>query len=458
MKKILLGLLVIAMALALTACSQETYSKLAENMGKMSENVYGIEANMADVDNATEAVSASVSIKDDGSAEIDFTVAAKIMDSVASIKDSEQKTEALKTELAKPVVDTSSMTTEEAAAQNAAVKTAMTAQTAALTTAVEQKKTEAVAAGATEEQIAILDTVLDTIASVQASVSDEPTMAELSTIAVLTEMATTVQEVATAADPSVYVSEEGLTDAGMAVADTALSSLDTLKMTSEVAGMDILGGVDIMDLLGSLTGGSKGINPAVQPYLVGFKGPIATITGLITSKNEEGKYVFDGKKYDAVVAQAKAIKLSYDLLSALYVKPASIVDIDSVLSKKTNHGLVIDDLVRYIVALTFVSIDNAEGKTALGEFIDAEGIYDALMDIGNEQKLAAFETANVDGFGTIWSNFQTSFIGEQGLTPYALRSLSTLAILIVDTGYTGLLELGDGDGKVSTYFGKIFAN
>ena len=79
MKKILLGLLVIAMALALTACSQETYSKLAENMGKMSENVYGIEANMADVDNATEAVSASVSIKDDGSAEIDFTAAAKIM-------------------------------------------------------------------------------------------------------------------------------------------------------------------------------------------------------------------------------------------------------------------------------------------------------------------------------------------------------------------------------------------
>ena len=62
MKKILLGLLVIAMVLALTACSQETYAKWAENMGKMGNNVYGIEANMADVDKATEAVSNSVSV------------------------------------------------------------------------------------------------------------------------------------------------------------------------------------------------------------------------------------------------------------------------------------------------------------------------------------------------------------------------------------------------------------
>ena len=99
MKKILLGLLVIAMVLALTACSQETYSKLAENMGKMGNNVYGISANMTDVNNATETVSASVSVQKDESgaitgATIDFSAAAKITESVASIKDSEQKTEA----------------------------------------------------------------------------------------------------------------------------------------------------------------------------------------------------------------------------------------------------------------------------------------------------------------------------------------------------------------------------
>ena len=118
MKKILLGLLVIAMVLALTACSQETYAKWAENMGKMGNNVYGIEANMAEVNNATETVSNSVSVSVDNegnaTAEINFSDAAKITESVAKVKDSEQKAEALKSELTKPVVDTSSMTEEEA--------------------------------------------------------------------------------------------------------------------------------------------------------------------------------------------------------------------------------------------------------------------------------------------------------------------------------------------------------
>ena len=466
MKKILLGLLITALVLGLTSCAPESYKEMAEKMGKMSENVYGITANMADVDNATATVSNSVTVTvnpDTGvaTADIKFNDAAKIMDSVAKVKDSEQKTEALKEELAKPVVDTSSMSETEAAAQNKAVKDAMEAQTAALTTAVEQKKSEAVAAGATEEQIAILDTVLDTITSVQNSISDEPTMAELSTIAVLTEMATTVQEVAAAAvDPTQqdkYVTEEGLTEEGLKVADTALSSLDTLKMTSEVAGMNLLGDVDIMDLMTSLTGGSKGIDPKVQPYLVAFKAPVATITSLITT---EGK--FDGKKYDSIVAQAKAIKMSYDLLSALYVTPETILDIDAVLSKKMNHGLVVDDLVRYILALTFVSIDKANGKEALGQFIDAGdgAVYAALMDIGNEEKVAAFNDVNVDGFGTIWTNIQASFMNvtENGpvLSQYALRSLSTLAILIVDTGYKDILKQeGNEEGLVSVYFSKL---
>ena len=481
MKKILLGLLITALVLGLTSCAPESYKEMAEKMGKMSENVYGITANMAEVDNATAAVSASVAVQKDENgavtgATIDFAAAAKITESVASIKDSEQKTEALKTELAKPVVDTSSMSETEAAAQNKAVKDAMEAQTAALAATVQATIDAAPAEGA-EEAVALLTTVKNTIESIQASISAEPTMAELSTIAVLTEMATTVQEVAAAAvDPTQqdkYVTEEGLTEEGLKVADTALSSLDTLKMTSEVAGMNLLGDVDIMDLMSSLTGGgSKGINPEVQPYLVAFKAPVATITSLITTEREvEGKKLyFDEDKYNSLVAQARAIKMSYDLLSALYVKPASIEDIDAVLSKKMNHGLVVDDLVRYIVALTFVSIDDAKGKDALGEFINATGIYDALMDIGNAEKLEAFNGAEApDGFGTIWTNIQVSFVQmtengpvmtENGpaLTQYALRSLSTLAILIVDTGYKDILSLGGGDGKVSTYFGKILGN
>lgn len=151
--------------------------------------------------------------------------------------------------------------------------------------------------------------------------------------------------------------------------------------------------------------------------------------------------------------------MSYDLLSALYVvKPASIADVDTVLTKKTNHGLIVDDLIRYLVSVIFVSIDKADGKAALAEFINEPGIYDALMDIENSGN--AFDNTNVDGFGAIWNNLQASFLDTEAaeqpaFTPYALRSLSTMAILIVDSGYTDLLKLGDGDGTVTGYLSKL---
>ena len=109
MKKNLLGLLIIALAIGLTACSQEGYVKLAEKMGKMSENVYGIEANMSDVHNATGTVDSTVEITvgEDGktSAVLKLDNAAQIMADVAKVKNSGQKTEALKTALSEPVVD-----------------------------------------------------------------------------------------------------------------------------------------------------------------------------------------------------------------------------------------------------------------------------------------------------------------------------------------------------------------
>ena len=453
MKKILLGLLVIAMVLALTACSQETYSKLAENMGKMSNNVYGIEANMADVDNATSAVSASVAVQKDENgavtgATIDFTAAAKITESVASIKDSGQKTEALKEELAKPVAATA----EEQTAIQTALQTQADTLAAAFNDIITNNSTAPEAEQLSAEQIELITTVQEALNSI--TISENPTMAELTTVAVLSEMAATVQTVATS-DTSTYYGEEGLTEQGLAVADSALSSLDTLKMTSEVAGMDLLGDVDIMALISSMNGGSKGINPEVLPYLAGFKTPIATIAGLVTNPTTKK---FDEAKYNSLVAQAKAIKMSYDLLSAIYVKPATIADVDAVLTAKTKHGLIVDDLIRYLVSVIFVSIDKAGGEKALEDFVNADGIYDALMDIENAGN--AFDNTEIDGFGEIWKNLQTTFIDAEAeeqpaFTPYALRSLSTLAILIVDSGYTDLLKLGDGDGTVSGYINKL---
>ena len=108
--------------------------------------------------------------------------------------------------------------------------------------------------------------------------------------------------------------------------------------------------------------------------------------------------------------------------------------------------------------MIFISIDKADGKAALAEFINEPGIYEALMDIENSGE--AFNNTDVDGFGAIWNNLQSTFLDveaeeQPAFTPYALRSLSTLAILVIDSGYTDLLKLGDGDGTVSGYISKL---
>ena len=206
--------------------------------------------------------------------------------------------------------------------------------------------------------------------------------------------------------------------------------------------MDLLGGVDIMSLINSM-GGSKGINPEVLPYLVGFKDPIATLAKLVT---KDGK--FDDARYYSMIAQSKAIKMTYDLLSSLYVMPKTIADCDAVLQAKTNHGLVIDDLLRYFIAMTFVTLEKNGGKEALATFVNET--YDALMDI--EANSAALENASGDGFGDIWNSLLTSLKAQDA---YSLRCLATLSILIVDTGYTDLLYLGNGDGTISTYLAQL---
>ena len=461
MKKILLGLLIVALVLGLTACSPESYKELAEKMGGMKDNVFGIEANMADVDKATEKVGASVAVQKDEEgnvtgATIDFSAAAKITESVASIKDSEQKTEALKEELAKPVA----ATVEEQTAIQTALQNQADTLAAAFNEIITNNSSAPEAEQLSAEQIELITTVQEALSSI--TISENPTMAELTTVAVLTEMANTVQEVAAAEDTSTYFNEGGLTEEGLKVADTALSSLDTLKMTSEVAGMDLLGDVDILTMLNSLTGGgSKGLSLSAeeQELLNGFSVPVQTLVGLFT---KDGK--FDEAKYNSFIAQSKAVKLTYDLLSAAYAKPKTIAGCDALLTVKTKHGLTVDDLLRYLIAMTFVTFDRALERDSNGDlvdvnplktFIETEGIYDALMDIGTKYEVLA--NAEVDGFGDVWASLEKTLKADESgnYDSYALRCISTLAILLVDSGYSGYLKLGNESGTISGYLNQL---
>ncbi|MBR6084703.1 MAG: hypothetical protein IKP61_03700, partial [Spirochaetales bacterium] len=166
MRKILLGLFVVVMIIGLTACSQDLSSKMGANMKKMGNNIYGIRANMADVNKASGAVDSSV----DSDGNVNINKAADIMKLLDGIKQSQQKTDALRESL-------------QASAGTTAAK---------LAASVEDTKTALESKIATLEdgnQKTVANAIQSALESVESSVSPDPTKAEVATVAILNEMA-----------------------------------------------------------------------------------------------------------------------------------------------------------------------------------------------------------------------------------------------------------------------------
>ncbi|MBR4477814.1 MAG: hypothetical protein IKO96_04200, partial [Spirochaetales bacterium] len=174
MKKILLALIAIAMIFAITACSQDQYKSLGEAMGKMSGNIYGITANLKDVENATNKVDGAVAVDGDGkvTVKLEAEAAASIVNSVVAVKNSDTKKEALKTSLSEPLLGKGA--TE---ASKIELKAQITAQ------ATEKAIDTSDLAG---DQKALAELVNAVLEDVEGSLSDNPTKAELATVAVLT--------------------------------------------------------------------------------------------------------------------------------------------------------------------------------------------------------------------------------------------------------------------------------
>ena len=90
---------------------------MGERMNKMGNNIYGIKANMTEVNKASSAVDNSV----DSEGNVDINKAADIMKMLDGIKKSEQKTEALRQSLQ----ESAGTTNEKLAASIEDTKTAL---------------------------------------------------------------------------------------------------------------------------------------------------------------------------------------------------------------------------------------------------------------------------------------------------------------------------------------------
>lgn len=470
MKKVLIGLLVVVMVLSLTACSQE----LADLMGKMSNNVYGIPADTSAADEATANVDNAVEKDEDGKVTVTLSTAAAITSSISEIKSSPAKTEALKSQLSETVASTP----EEGADVKDAIVAAASDAAKALADAVGDN-----------EIVAEIQNTLNNIAS---SISDNPTKAELATVAVLSEVATTAANVAKSGAEN--LSEEDVN----ALVNQGLAAYDTLVIVTEVANIDVLGDLDIASLLSSV---SKDVSrdDDNQFNLGMFKTSISKILGMVT---KDGK--FNDEKYKSFIFQAKAIKASMDTIAMAF----SETDPNAILDKKIDCGLTIDSFGLYLVCSIFVEVDklgvlpSGDYSTYISNGILTEELttanhwqnfaadyvntnYEALSNLGgdtkpadpNDQLFMLFALAldtNIDGnpefvaslldpkaseiIATELKTDMKTAIGtptQSVFTADIFNILRTAAVIIVDAEYKGILSLGDGDGTITGLLNMI---
>lgn len=350
MKKILLALIAIAMIFAITACSQDQYKSLGEAMGKMSGNIYGITANLKDVENATNKVDGAVAVNgDEVTVKIDAAAATSIVNSVVAVKNSDTKKAALKTSLSEPLIKDASDS------QKAELKTQITAQATA--SIIDTSELSG-------DQEALADLVNAVLADVGGSLSDNPTKAELATVAVLTTLADAVKS----GEESAYK------EAGKA-------AVEALKITSEVGRVDIFANVSVsslFDMLGEKSIARDGEEEGFGNWLPVVGNSVSEIMACITENKQ-----FSVQRYNKFVMECKALRASYEMIAKGYS-----IDVASPLKGQVavDSGLVIEDLGHYIISVIFSSIGTYTDQAVvfLTSFINGdeedEGYYDELVD------------------------------------------------------------------------------
>ena len=343
MKKILLGLFVVAMIIGLTACSQDLSSRMGANMQKMGNNIYGIKANMADVNKASGAVGNSV----DSEGNVNISKAADIMKMLDGIKQSKQKTDALRESLQ----ESAGTTDAQLAASVTETKAALAAKIATLEDG---------------NQKTVANVIQSALESVESSVSPDPTKAEVATVAILNEMAKVITN----------LDDDSIEN----IADQGQEALDALLIVSGLGSMDLLDKLTLQNILGSV--GSKAAGDDDEQFFQHM------VTNLVKFVCTDGK--FSQLRYNSFIFQAKILRSAYEMISLKYIRNAtSVNDYDAILKTSFSHGLDVEDLVKYIISWNFIELDNIIGYDIIGETLGAlisPTNYDKLTNLSDPSK------------------------------------------------------------------------
>lgn len=415
--KVLICALAVLLVIGMVSCSMDDVVGFMERTGK---NLYGIKPSMEEVDSTTAKIDGSVKKDESGNVTIDTTTAGDLISGLAEIKNSTQKTNAMKEELSKKV--------SENKEESDAVKAAMQKE---IENVVKDMPASSTLPSDIDPAVKdAYDSVKDALEKIQDKVSgtDDPTKADLATVAIVKSLAETVTEVANKGD----VTKEEL----IKKADNALQALDALKVAADAAGLgDILGDISISSLLSSQKSDASEAGKAVASKVSDDKieelsvSVVEKVAALISNDG-----ILNQGKYNRTLVQFSAIRTAYEA-AALFAMPEIEMPedgkgfdyVDSTFSNGSvnlggNRQFSFNDALLYVVSFTFTEADRLCSKlnesfgAILDEYMKAvasgdetaieaankkfSGLFDRLSEVASDEAYG-FESRTVIGVNTL---------------------------------------------------------
>lgn len=429
--KVLIGALTVLLVIGMVSCSMDEYAKLGEAMGKMGNNVYGIEPNMQEVNETTKKFDDKVTKNEaTGKVEVELVKLDDLISSVAEIKNSTQKTEELKKQLDAPLAE------DEGTAKK--VKESLRAT---MDDIIKDTKVDNDVLDKADDKVkSAYESVTKALNDIKGNISENPTKADLAAVSIVNDLANTVKNIAE--NPDQYNKADGELDTEKIIEDAnkALQALDALKVTSTAADLDILKDFNLASLFSSSGSGSKALSddsssPKDEDAMRKFM--FSAIDSFTKMVSVDGK--FDEVKYNRFIFQMRAIRTAYET-TAWLVTPSlaegedQFAVVDAIINGKNIIGLdsfSANDLVLYAASVVFTECNKLPVKD--GSELSFKDAVKAYME----------KDASVPEDGDLAKRFEDfeKFFNDVDLgkmedyEDLAVTAVNTAAVILVDSGF-----------------------
>ena len=433
--RVLIGVLTVILVIGMVSCSMDEYAKLGEAMGKMGNNVYGIEPNMQKVNETTKKFDDKVTKNEaTGEVEVELVDPADLISSVAEINNATKKTEELKKQLDEPLAKDGVSGEEIQLSLQSTMENIIN----------DTKVADSVLALADDKVKSAYESVTNALNDIKDSISDNPTKADLAAVSIVNDLANTVKNIAE--NPDQYNKADGELDTEKIIEDAnkALQALDALKVTSTAADLDILKDFNLASLVSSSGSGSKALSddsssPKDEDAMRKFM--FSAIDSFTKMVSVDGK--FDEVKYNRFIFQMRAIRTAYET-TAWLVTPSlakgedQFAVVDAIIDGKNIIGLgsfTPNDLVLYAASVVFTECNKLPVKDASKlSFKDAVKAY-MEKDAGvlEDEDLAK----RFEGFEKFFNDVDLGKMEdyEDYLRHSAVTAVNTAAVILVDSGF-----------------------